>query len=41
VASGATVNAAARAVSYRKPNSFINAFRRAIHADTTLPPTVQ
>jgi imidazolonepropionase-like amidohydrolase len=41
VASGATVNAAARAVSYRKPSSFINAFRRAIHADTTLPPTVQ
>jgi AraC-like DNA-binding protein len=47
LASGATVDAAARAVGYRKTSAFINAFRRAtgqtpgtyIHANT--PPTVQ
>jgi AraC-like DNA-binding protein len=47
LANGATVDAAARAVGYRKTSAFINAFRRAtgqtpgtyIHANT--PPTAQ
>jgi AraC-like DNA-binding protein len=44
--SGATVNATARAVGYRKPSAFISAFRRFtgqtpgtyIHAGPTPPP---
>ncbi|MCM3924815.1 AraC family transcriptional regulator [Frankia sp. AiPs1] len=47
LANGATVNVTARAVGYRKPSAFINAFRRAtgqtpgtyVHADTTPPIT--